>query len=184
MLFFAMISIQRWINTPQYKEHLNPAWMIPPLGNLVAAILAPSVESAKAEAGWLWFSFAYLMYIALFAVILHRVIFNEQMIDRLRPTLWIFLAAPAVATSAYVAINYGVWDNFARFNFYCSIIMFTVLFFLTFDKFFGYNKFEMGYWGYTFPLDTLALVTIQYHAFINNELTAVCFYVVFCFNLC
>ena len=175
MTLFAVLSVTRWISTPQYKEHLNPAWMIPPLGNLVAAIVAPSIDTAGAEVGWLWFSFAYLMYIALFAVTLHRVIFNEKLVDRLRPTLWIFVAAPAVATSAYVALNAG-WDNFARFNFYTTVIMFSVMTVLTFDRFFGIHKFEMGYWGLVFPLDTVALVTIQYQMFVKNLLTQVISY--------
>jgi tellurite resistance protein len=173
MMLLAVLSVQRWIVTPQYKEHLNPSWMIPPLGNLVAAILSPAVDSAGAEIGWFWFSFAYLMYIALFGVILHRVVFNEKLLDTVRPTLWVLVAAPAVSTSAYVALNNGVWDNFARFNFYCTIILFAVMLTLTFDKFFGFTKFEMSYWGYAFPLDTLALVTIQYNLFIGNLLTEV-----------
>jgi tellurite resistance protein len=172
MLLLAILSIKRWIVTPHYKEHLNPSWMIPPLGNLVAAVLAPSIKTAQAEVGWLWFSFAYLMYITLFGVILYRVVFNEKMMDRLRPTLWIFLAAPAVSTSAYVALNSG-WDNFARFNFYSAVVIFALMFVLTFDKYFGFNKFEMGYWGYAFPLDTLALVCIQYQMFVKNLLTEV-----------
>ncbi len=38
----------------------------------------------------------------------------------------------------------------------------------------GWFRFEMTYWGYTFPLATLAVVTIQYYRMVQDGLVKVC----------
>jgi tellurite resistance protein TehA-like permease len=100
--------------------------------------------------------------------------------ERLGASLFIWAAALALLASAYVNLkeaDFGgdPWakDPYPRIMFFCAFGVSLILAWLAATRFFGKNKFEMSYWGYTFPLATMAVVTLQYHKSINTHLTEV-----------
>ncbi|XP_004343597.2 hypothetical protein CAOG_07723 [Capsaspora owczarzaki ATCC 30864] len=169
-LFQAVVITARWITRSQSKYTVNPSWMMPAVGNLVAAFVGPALSADYREAGWLWFSFAFLMYIALFTLTLQRAMFGQPIEDRMRPLTFIWVAAPAVAFVAYLQLS-GTFDMFARFLFFDMLVTFFVLTWCFFSSYYGRNLFEVGYWAYVFPLDTVALATVVYWAQFHTNLT-------------
>ena len=86
----------------------------------------------------------------------------------------------ALLCSAYLNLkqgDFGVdpWlnDPYPRIMYFCALGVSFILAWLAATRFFGKNKFEMSYWGYTFPLATMAIVTLQYHSEIDTHLTEV-----------
>ena len=44
-----MNAVARWALVPHYIETINPNWMIPVVGNLVAALVAPRLDAGYDE---------------------------------------------------------------------------------------------------------------------------------------
>jgi tellurite resistance protein TehA-like permease len=42
-------AVARWALVPHYIETINPNWMIPVVGNLVAALVAPRLDDGYDE---------------------------------------------------------------------------------------------------------------------------------------
>jgi hypothetical protein len=57
-----------------------------------------------------------------------------------------------------------------RVLFYAALGIFLVLGYMTMHHYFGRNRFEMSYWGYTFPLATLSIVTMDYYRWVESDL--------------
>ena len=74
-------------------------------GSFIAALVGPTLDADYREPCFLWFAFALLMWIVLFTITLQRAVVSHNADERLRPALWLWVAAPAVATSAYVSLQ-------------------------------------------------------------------------------
>ena len=48
-LFLGVNAVARWALVPHYIETINPNWMIPVVGNLVAALVAPRLDDGYDE---------------------------------------------------------------------------------------------------------------------------------------
>lgn len=59
--------------TPVDEEHVNPGWMLMPVGNLVGAVAARPVDEEYVEWGWFLFSIGVLLWLALWPVTFHKV---------------------------------------------------------------------------------------------------------------
>ncbi|GAQ85585.1 hypothetical protein KFL_002430010, partial [Klebsormidium nitens] len=177
-LLLAVIMVARWIRSPFFLHSVNPAWMIPVLGNFVAAFVAPFVQGYVSktlefqEAGYLWFSFALLMWLVLLTLTLTRVITSGNLEEKLRPSVFIYMAAPAMAGLAYLSLTLGVWDEFTRILFFISWVWFFVMCWLGITGYF-WSRFEMASWAYVFPLATLALFSLEYHSHLRTAFTPV-----------
>lgn len=111
------------------------------------------------ELGWFFFSLGLLFWIVLLTIIFHRLVLHDRLPVLLRPTLFILLSPPAVAFTAYVALN-GNIDNFARVLFY-SAVMIAVLLASLAPSFLSLS-FAPTWWSFTFPIDALANASIHY----------------------
>lgn len=149
---------------------------MPVVGNLVAAIVAPLLAADYVEFAWLWWSFAFVMYFVLLTLTFNRVMFGGVLDDKLRPSLFLWFAAPACIFVSYV--NMVGFDAFAKFAFYLTLVTFWVLWYLFFRSYFGRNHFDQGYWALVFPLDTLAMATITYYNYVPTSVALVCFFCV------
>lgn len=81
-LLLGIVSVATWIQQRFYIESANPRWLMPVVGNLVATLALAFVYSNDtnyAEVGWLWYGFAVVMFIPLFSITLHRVLFKEAL---------------------------------------------------------------------------------------------------------
>jgi len=187
-LISGIFATAKWILVPHYIETINPNWMIPVLGNLVAAFVAPATNIENDEVAWLWFGFAVVYWVPLFAMTVMRVTTRENLDERILPSLFIWVAAPAVACSAYISIitaecrnqcdtaecrnQCDPWqgDSFPKILYFATLAIFATLSCMFLFRYFAKIKFEMGYWGYTFPLATLSIVTMQYYVYIDVDL--------------
>ncbi|PNV82806.1 MAG: C4-dicarboxylate ABC transporter [Sulfurimonas sp.] len=153
--YLTMRTISFWINENQQLDHSNPAWFIPIVGN----VLVPTAGVGFVDLGLLlyFFSVGIFFWIILFAVILNRIIFHNQMVVKFMPTLFILIAPPAVGFISYFKM-FGVIDTFA-------LILFNLALFFTFLVAFMYKnfikiKFFISWWAFVFPLAAMAISTM------------------------
>lgn len=147
-----MHTVSYWINKHQVLDHSNPAWFIPIVGN----VLVPVGGIGFANAGILnyFFSVGMFFWIVLFALILNRIIFHNQMASKFMPTLFILIAPPAVGFLSYVKL-YGHIDTFA-------LMLFNMGLFFTFLVAFMYKrfikiKFFISWWAFVFPVAAMTI---------------------------
>lgn len=150
--YLTMHTISFWINQNQQLDHSNPAWFIPIVGN----VLIPVGGIGFANLGILiyFFSVGMFFWIILFAIILNRIIFHNQMSVKFMPTLFILIAPPAVGFIAYFKI-FGVIDTFALMLFNLALF-FTILVTFMYKNFIKI-KFFISWWAFVFPLAAMAI---------------------------
>jgi tellurite resistance protein len=134
--------------------HLNPAWFIPVVGNILVPIAG--VSHAPAEVSWFFFSIGLLFWPVLLTIIFYRVIFHGSLPDRLLPTLFILIAPPAVGFLSYVRLTGGL--DMLALLFYYSALFFTLLL-LAQLAWFARLKFFLSWWAYSFPLAAITVAT-------------------------
>ena len=62
-----------WIAFPCDEEHINPGWMIMPVGNLMGAVAARPVSEDYIEWGWFLFGVGALLWLALWPITFRSV---------------------------------------------------------------------------------------------------------------
>lgn len=149
MLLFVF---SRWIRHDFDLATANPAWFIPIVGTLLVPVVG--VDVAPPFVSIFFFSIGLFFWLAMFSIIFYRLIFHAQLHQRFVPTLFIFIAPPAVALIAYFRIT-GVVDLFAYVLY--SLALFFLLVLLSMGPHFRLPRFFLSWWAYTFPL---AAVTI------------------------
>jgi tellurite resistance protein len=136
--------------------HLNPAWFIPVVGNILVPIAG--VVHAPAEVSWFFFSVGLVFWPPLLTIILYRVIFHGSLPERLMPTLFILIAPPAVGFLSYLRLTGGEVDAFAHVL-YHTALFFTLLLFAQL-RWFTRLKFFLSWWAYSFPLAAITVATL------------------------
>jgi tellurite resistance protein len=155
-LFLTLHVITQWMHQGKFEiVHLNPAWFIPVVGNILAPIAG--VAHAPAEVSWFFFSIGLLFWLPLLTIILYRVIFHGSLPERLMPTLFILIAPPAVGFLSYLKLT-GELDAFAHVL-YHSALFFTLLLF-TQLRWFTRLRFFLSWWAYSFPLAAITVATL------------------------
>ena len=119
MLFLTLLG--RWIAEPTEILHATPAWLVPIVGNVTATL--PGGPLGFHETSWFLLAVGLVSWIAFLPLLLHRLIFCEdKSLQRLVPSLAIFVASPAVGCLSWLQLT-GRVDAVYRF------ILFTALFF-------------------------------------------------------
>lgn len=155
-LLLTLYVTTRWLQHGEFEIlHLNPAWFIPVVGNVLVPIAG--VEHAPAEVSWFFFSIGLLFWPLLLAIIFYRVVFHGSLPARLVPTLFILIAPPAVGFLAYVRLT-GQVDAFAHVL-YNSALFFTLLLFFQ-VRWFARLQFFLSWWAYSFPLAAVTTATL------------------------
>jgi len=150
-LTLTLVIMNLWIHHEKWQiEHLNPAWFIPVVGNVIAPLAAP--EYAGLEIGWFFFSIGVIFWLMLQAVIFYRLFFHPPVDKVLLPTLFIMIAPPAMAFLSYVHLN-GTVDGLARLFYYTAL--FIALLLLVQAARFIKIPFAISWWAYTFPIAAL-----------------------------
>lgn len=157
-LVFTLNLMGRWLTQKVEIQTLNPAWFIPVVGNILVPICGAGL--GLAEVSWFFFSIGIVFWMVLFILVFHRVVFLEPLLPRLVPTLFIFIAPAAIGFVAYLALNGGALDNFARILFYFALFQTLLLF--TLARVFLKIPFALSWWAYTFPLDAMAIAALEY----------------------
>ena len=151
-LGLTLVIMNLWIHHEKWQiEHLNPAWFIPVVGNVIVPMAAP--EYAGLETGWFFFSIGVVFWLILQAVIFYRLFFHPPVDKVLMPTLFIMIAPPAMAFLSYVHLNGGV-DGLARIFYH--VALFIALLLLVQAPRFIRIPFAVSWWAYTFPVAAIA----------------------------
>lgn len=155
-LALTLYVLGEWINQSHFNiNHMNPAWFIPVVGNIVAPIAG--VELGYVDASWFFFSIGLVFWVVLMAIVFYRIIFHNPLPDKLAPTLFILIAPPAVGFISYLKLT-GDLDPFARIL-YFSALFTTLLLFTQLAKF-ARLKFFLSWWAYSFPLAAMTIATL------------------------
>lgn len=156
-LAFTLYVISVWINHTKFEIiHINPAWFIPVVGNILVPIAG--VEHFSPEISWFYFSIGVLFWLVLFTIIFYRVIFHHPLPGKLVPTFFILIAPPAVGFLSYVKLAGGI-DSFARVLYYSALFLLMLLLFQY--RMFARLKFFLSWWAYSFPLAAMTIATLH-----------------------
>lgn len=167
-LIFTLAVINMWMHHEHFQiQHLTPAWFIPAVGNVIVPIAGTAL--GYSEISWFFFSIGMLFWIVLLTLAFNRIIFHTPIDARLMPSLFILIAPPAVGFIAYVRLNHGELDNFARILYFAGLFL-TLLLLTQVRRFVGL-PFALSWWAYSFPL---AAITIA--SFVMFEKTQVMTY--------
>ncbi|MBK1700882.1 SLAC1 anion channel family protein [Thiococcus pfennigii] len=155
-LIFTLYVLGVWIHQDQFEiHHINPAWFIPVVGNVLVPIAG--VPLGFAEPSWLFFSIGILFWLVLFTIIFYRVLFHHPLPERLMPTFFILIAPPAVGFIAYTQLTDSL-DPFARLLYYSGL--FLTLLLATQIRRFVRLPFFLSWWAYSFPLAAITIATL------------------------
>lgn len=159
-LGLTLYVLTQWIHQEKFQiAHMNPAWFIPVVGNILVPIAG--VVHAPLEISWFFFSVGLVFWPILLSILFYRIFFHGSLPERLMPTLFILIAPPAVAFLSYVRLTGGV-DAFAQVL-YNSGLFFTLLL-LVQVKWFARLRFFLSWWAYSFPLAAITIASlIMYH---------------------
>ncbi len=153
--FMTLYTLSFWINHNQEIGHSNPAWFIPIVGNVLVPV--GGIGLASHTVLMYFFSVGLFFWIILTAVLLNRIIFHKQLAQKFMPTLFIFIAPPAVAFIAYFKLTHQI-DMFAQIL-YALAVFFTFLIFFMIKKFVGL-KYFISWWAFIFPLAAMSIASM------------------------
>ncbi len=158
----SIVIISIWIRHTHFKvEHVTPGWFIPIVGSIIVPIAG--VPHGFIEISWFFFSVGLVFWMALFTIVLYRMMFYSPIPDRLLPTLFILFAPPAIGFIAYAKLAglmaHGVGpDAFARILYYFSLFMFILILFKI--QILAKINFYLSWWAYSFPLAAKTLASV------------------------
>jgi tellurite resistance protein len=157
--FFGTLAVvSAWISHRPFDiPHLNPAWFIPAVGNVLVPIAGAKLGFT--EVSWFFFSVGMVFWLILLTLIFNRLIFHNPLPERLFPTMVILIAPPAVGFIAYTQLVDGI-DPFARVLYYAAV-MFAFLLLAQLPKM-ARLSFALSWWAYSFPIAALTIATFLY----------------------
>jgi tellurite resistance protein len=163
--FLTLAIIGRWIGHKPFEySHINPAWFIPAVGNVVVPIAG--AQLGYIELSWLFFSGGLMFWIILLTLVMNRLIFHTPLPGKLLPTLVIMIAPPAVAFLAYLQLSGGV-DTFARILLNLGYVFALIV--LTQIPRILKLPFAMSFWALSFPIASLAIASFRYGALAKSQ---------------
>lgn len=154
-LTIALWTVRGLLIAPREAASLAPPLLIPLVGNILAPVLGAKLGFLAVS--WMMFGLGALLWAMIQPVILGRVVTGPPMPDKLKPTLGIFLAPPAVGTLALVSLT-GGFGVAALAVFGLAVFVAAVL--LSMTPIFARIPFAMSWWGWTFPSAAFALAMI------------------------
>ena len=154
-LALTLVIFRNWLHQSHFQlPHLNPAWFIPIVGNIVVPL--GGTGWVPNEFLWFFFSLGLFFWICLLTILLNRLFFHEPLPERLLPTLFILLAPPSVGTVSYLGLAGDV--NPLALGLYSIALFFAAILALDAPRFFRL-PFGLSSWGYSFPLAALTVAS-------------------------
>jgi tellurite resistance protein len=156
-LIISLRIMNSWMYQTHYEiKHVNPAWFIPIVGNIIVPIVG--VKIMQIELSWFFFSIGIVFWLILFTIILNRIFLYEPLPIRLMPTLFILLAPPSVGAVAWIGLV-GKFDTFAHILYYTALFLFLLL--ISNASSFLRIPFYISAWAFSFPLAAFTIATLQ-----------------------
>ena len=163
--FLALAIIGRWIGHKPFEySHINPAWFIPAVGNVVVPIAG--AQLGYVEVSWLFFSGGILFWIIMLTLVMNRLIFHTPLPGKMLPTLVIMIAPPAVGFLSYLQLN-GDIDTFARILLNLGYVFALIV--LTQIPRIVKLPFAMPFWALSFPVASLTIASFRYGALAKSQ---------------
>ncbi|SFN55242.1 tellurite resistance protein [Cohaesibacter marisflavi] len=157
-LIGTLAVLSTWIGHRNFElMHLNPAWFIPVVGNILVPIAGSRL--GYTEISWFFFAIGILFWVVLLTLVFNRLVFHNPLPERLLPTLMILIAPPAVGFVSFVTMTGGI-DPFSRILYYTGVFFFLIIL-LQVPKL-SRISFAMSWWAYSFPLAALTISTLLY----------------------
>jgi tellurite resistance protein len=154
-LVIGVWTIRGLLVAPREAATLMPPLLIPLVGNIVAPVIGARLGFETVS--WALFGLGALLWVLIQPLILSRIATGPVLPDKLKPTIAILLAPPAVGASALAALTGGfgpgplaIWGLAA---FVAAVLVSLVPLFLRIP-------FALSWWGYTFPAASFASATI------------------------
>ena len=162
-----LVIVSTWISHRAFPHQtLSPAWFIPAVANVIVPL--GGVHLGLEEPSWYFFSVGILFWLILLTLVFNRIIFHDPLPGKLQPTLVILVAPPAVGFLAWIELNGGQIDAFAR------ILMNTGLFFAALVALQVPTllrlPFALSFWALSFPLAALTTAVFRYAALTESDL--------------
>ena len=155
-LGFTVYIVSAWIHRTGIEvAHVNPAWFIPVVGNVLLPIIG--VRLYPADVSWFFFSVGLVFWLVLFTIVMYRLFFHAPLPERLAPTLFILVAPPAVSCISYVTLT-GSVDAFARILYYTALFL-TLLLASNALRYLRARYF-LSAWAYSFPLAAVTIASL------------------------
>ncbi|WP_319773725.1 SLAC1 anion channel family protein [Breoghania sp.] len=147
--------VSAWIGHRPFEAlHINPAWFIPAVGNIIVPIAG--AEFGFIEISWFFFSVGLVFWVVLLTLVFNRLIFHNPLPDKLMPTLVILIAPPAVGLIAYEQLT-GELDVFARILYNAAILFFLII--AAQATKLRRLPFALSWWAYSFPIAAFTIAT-------------------------
>ena len=154
-LGFTLYVLSAWLHKTHFEvAHINPAWFIPIVGNILVPIAG--VEHASPEISWFFLSIGLVFWLVLLTIIFYRMFFHQPLPAKLLPTLFILIAPPAAGFISWFQLV-GEVNAFGRVLYYVAI--FLTLMLLTQAPRFLKLEFFLSWWAYSFPMAAMTLAT-------------------------
>ena len=139
---------------------MSPAWFIPAVGNVIAPIAG--VPLGFVDPSWYFFAIGILFWIVLLTLVFNRLVFHDPLPGKLRPTLTILIAPPAVAFLAWLQLNGGSLDALARILYNLGLF-FTALVLIQARGLLRL-PFALSFWALSFPIAAMTIASFRYAA--------------------
>lgn len=153
--------VNAWISHRAFGPgQLSPAWFIPAVGNVIVPLAG--VPLGHVELSWYFFAVGILFWIVLLTLVFNRLIFHDPLPGKLRPTLVILIAPPAVAYLSWLLLNGGEVDATARMllnigYFFAALVALQV-------PALAKLPFALSFWALSFPLAALTTASFRHAA--------------------
>jgi len=172
-VMLALVILRSWILRNAEITQANPSMFVPIVGLFVVPITnattGTDLGAGAPPLAWFCFSVALLFWLALFPVMLNRILFHGQLPRQFIPTLFILIAPPALAASALAALQ-GSFGLVAQGFFYAAL--FQGLLIATMARTFINLPFHLSWWAFTFPSAALASAAVTRHALAPDAFSA------------
>lgn len=150
-------TVRGLLVAPREAATLTPPLLIPLVGNIVAPVVG--CRLGFVEVSWALFGLGALLWAMIQPSILHRIATGPSMPDRLKPTLGILLAPPAVGSVAFAELTGGFGPGPSAVY---GLAAFVAAVLLTLVPMFRRIPFAISWWGWTFPAAAFAVATIGF----------------------
>ena len=155
-LLFTLYILSSWVHQNRYEiKHLNPAWFIPVVGNILVPIAG--IHHAPVEVSWFFFSIGLFFWPILTGIIFNRLIFHQSLPERFLPTLFIFIAPPSVGLLSWYNLT-GTTGQFGLILYFVAVFFFLLM--LVQVRYFIKISFFLSWWAYSFPVAALTIATL------------------------
>lgn len=160
-LLITLMTLNIWLFRSQFQiQQVTPAWFIPAVGNIIVPV--SGVHYAPLDVSWFFFSVGLVFWLVLITLVLYRLFFHGVLPAKLEPTLFIFIAPPAVGFLAYLALGGDSHDVLARLLYFLAL--FLTLLLAVHARRYLRLPFFLTAWAYSFPFAAITIATLEMSA--------------------